>query len=951
MDPNATSECLSAEELEAYAVGKLCSVAAQMHISACDSCARAAEQIRSNNELLGEVRAAAPHPHLPAYLGSYQVQSLLGVGGMGQVYRSWDPKLERYVALKVLPPAMLGDPQRAARFEREAKLLASLQHPNIEGIYGLEEANGEQFLVLEIVEGETLAERLERGPLPLQEGLDVCKQIASALEAAHEHGVIHRDVKPANIKITPDGIVKVLDFGLAKATHTSSSVQASSLSSSEPAQRTREGAILGTVAYMSPEQARGRPIDKRTDIWSFGCTLYECLTGRRPFRGSTPADVLSAILDRDPDYAALPKKTPPAIRLLLRRCLGKDRKHRLRDMGDALFDLGAPDETRMLEVIPTTPAAARSWVRHGLPVAVVVLGISIGLVGILGSRFLSGASEPVIRTSLLPPPGTRFIAFGDDAGPVALSPDGRRLAFVATDTEGRHLWVRQLDQLLARRLEGTAEATFPFWSPDSRYLGFFAGGKLKTIEASGGPVKILCDALNGRGGSWSKDGVILFSPEFRSAIYSVPGSGGVPRRVTEVDDAKHSTHRWPHFLPDGRHFLYLAAQHNEALRTHEGVYVGSLDDGESRHLLSTDANAAFVSGRVLFHRKRKLMCQSFDVHRQRLDGEPLCIAESILYDAGTWHAAFSASDGHILAYHTGQAGTKLVRFGRTGKELGPVGERNIYFSIRLSPDGKRLAVTRGDPSDIYICDLTRHVFTRRTFSPWSEVLPVWSPDGTRIVYTAENQPDGVRKIVLSSRPGDKQILWESGGTLQATDWSPDGRFIACTRGDVVARTEADIVLLPLQSDESKLIPFQPTPFTEYDAQFSPGGRWIAYTSDETGRDEVYVASFLQGKNESARQARKWRISTYGGTLPRWRRDGQELFYVAPDDRFIAVEVDDDGFSFEVGRQQVLFSQTTATVGFAYDVSPDGQEFIINTPDESQTVPITLVVNWTADMGK
>lgn len=890
-------------------------------------------------------------------LGPYEILSPLGKGGMGEVYRARDTKLDRDVAIKVLPQTFGRDSERLARFQREAKLLASLNHPNVAAIHGFEESDGVCFLVLELVEGETLSARLKAGPLAVDEALSVAKQIAEALEAAHESGVIHRDVKPANVKVRPDGKVKVLDFGLAKALSAGNSPTDIGRSPTMMAQHTRQGVILGTAAYMSPEQARGQPLDKRTDIWSFGCVLYECLTGRGPFGGETTSDTIAKILEREPDWSAVPAKTPQMVQILLRRCLRKDRERRLHDVADArseLEDVLSGSSEAWSSAIQ--PIKAR---RKTLTWAVAGFAIVVALSFALAYLRPAGTHAAVIRSFIPAPDNTRFMFTSDLAGPVIISPDGRAVTFVAVDAEGKNLlWLRPLDDVSARVLPSTKGATFPFWSADSRSIGFFAKGRLKRIEASGGLPITVCDVRNGRGGTWSRQGVILFAPDYRTPIYQVAASGGTPIPVTKLDESKHTTHRWPYFLPDGKHFLYLAVNQARGRREHDAVYFASIDSAETNLVLRTNANAAFASGFLLFLRDTTLMADRFDARRGQLKGDPLPVAEGIRYDPATWQAVFTASQSGILAYHTGGVvGTKLVWFDRSGNELGSIGEKDIYSDLRLSPDGRRLAVGRGDPGDIFIYELARRGGTRLTFDPADDGSPIWSPDGTRIVFSTAHRTRGQHNIYqkLSSGTSSEEMFLESGIDVSTEDWSPDGRFILYSKGDIVGGSQGDIWILPLSGDREPFV-FMQTPFAEYDAQFSPEGRWIAYTSNESDKEEVYVAPFPElsaenTKNREFGRGGKWQVSADGGALPRWRRDGKELFYLAPDKKLMAAEVNSEGSHFEVGAVHALFRVNPKPVGYAYDVSPDGQQFVINTAGEKDTSPITLVVNWTAELNK
>src|SRR5262245_59771958 len=693
-------------------------------------------------------------------LGPYQVLALLGSGGMGEVYRARDTWLKRDVAIKVLPHLFANDPERLARFQREAELLASLNHPNIAAVYGLERANGVTAIVLELVEGETIAEKLgqqrqegrdgqrrEGRPLPLDEALPIARQIAEALEAAHDKGVIHRDLKPANVKVTPDGKVKVLDFGLAKLTdsvaaglQSGPSVTASPTITSPAV--TGMGVILGTAAYMSPEQAKGRPADKRSDIWAFGCVLYEMLTGKRAFEGEDISDTLAFVLTKQPDWDALPTATPSAIRKLLRRCLEKDRKRRLADVADVRLEI---DDAIQSPTDATTLDAHASR-RERLPWLLAAISgvVALGALGFLaverGRR--APADTPVIRFSVTPPEGTTLLALGRGtaSGPLALSPDGRRLAMVARNGDGpTRLWIRSLYELTARELSGTDGATGPFWSPDGRFLGFSADGKLKKVDVAGGSPVTLCDVENYTGGAWNREGTLLFGSA-RSGLYKVSSAGGAPVAVTTVGKDERG-HARPSFLPDGRHFLFTELGTGT-------TSIGSLDSPDRRTLLenSDSITVVYSQGHVLFLRGTTLMAQPFDEQRLTLTGEAVPVADQIRTGGQppfVQFGLFAASESGVLVYQRGTSlvGGQLVWLDRSGKQVGTLGQRGTYSDVELSPDGKRAAVSRFNleqrAEDIWIFDVERGVPTRLTFDPTDDHTPIWSPDGTRIAFVSQ----------------------------------------------------------------------------------------------------------------------------------------------------------------------------------------------------------------------
>jgi serine/threonine protein kinase len=886
-------------------------------------------------------------------LGSYKIASLLGAGGMGEVYQAHDTKLGRDVAIKVLPAAFVHDVERLARFQREARMLAALNHPNIATIHGLEQSDGVHYLVMELVLGHTLAERVSGGASKVEEALKLGGQITEALEAAHEKGVIHRDLKPANVKVTPEGRVKVLDFGLAKAFAGDGGLDPSN-GPALTSMGTEEGRILGTPAYMSPEQARGKAVDKRTDIWAFGCVLYELLTGKEAFRGETLSDTIAAVLEREPDLQLLPPATPAKIRDLLRRCLQKDSQRRLRDIGDARIEieeaLAAPKVAAPTQAGVPVNAITQRKSRERLAWAIAAIAIVITAL-VLGA-FAYFRSVPhdaqTIRFFVSPPETwtlTRQLGLtGSPPNPLAVSPDGHRIALVATSADGRTLlWVRSLDTLNAQPLPGTEGAARPFWSPDSHFLAFFAGGKLKKIDASGGPPLTLCDAPDDRGGTWSQDGVIVFAPRPDSALQKVSDSGGTPIAATVLVPGE--AHRGPVFLPDGRHFLYRAKMD----RGTGLIYIASLDSTDRKLLLNVDSGTyVYTQGHLLFVRGTTLMAQPFDARHLALAGDAFPIAERIQIQnaTGPGFGLFSASSSGVLAYQTGigTTDTQLVWFDRTGKQVGTLGDSATYADIVLSPDEKRasVSISDGQQRDIWAYDVARGLRTRITFDPADELNSVWSSDGSRLVFNSRRKGHLDLYQKASSGAGTEEVLLEDNRDKSPQSWSPDGRFILYTSSD--PPTGDDLFVLPFSGDR-KPVPFLQTPFNEYDGQFSPDGRWVAYGSDESGKDEVYVASFPGPGG-------KWQISTAGGTFPRWRRDGTEIFYLAPDNKLMAAAVNGKGSSYEVGAVKPLFeARALDPTRNRFAVSADGQRFLMNSAPQTTSAPITVVLNWAAGLKK
>jgi eukaryotic-like serine/threonine-protein kinase len=871
------------------------------------------------------------HTMIGTKVAHYEITTHIGSGGMGDVYQATDSKLGRSVAIKFLPEAFSHDTERVARFQREARILASLNHPNIAAIHGLEEIDSRYFLVMELVQGETLADRIKRGAIPIEEALPIAKQVAEALEEAHEKGIIHRDLKPANIKITPDGKVKVLDFGLAKAYETETSKPNLSQSPTISVAATNAGVILGTAAYMSPEQARGTAVDKRSDLWAFGVVLYEMFAGVQLFDGATVSDTLAQVLMKEPDWDALPAKTHGTIRRLLRRCLEKDRRRRLPDAGAARLEIEDAMATPSAEAttIPRGGSGRMAWI-----VAAAAILAAAGL-AVPAFRYLREAPPPEMRVDITTPKTTDPISF-------ALSPDGRKIVFAASgDAGASRLWLKPLDSVTAQPLVGTEGASYPFWSPDSASIGFFADLKLKRIDIVGGALQVLANANNPRGGSWNRDGTILFAATAVGPLLKLAATGGEPVAVTRRETGQ-TGHVFPQFLPDGRHFIYFVLGSQG-----QGVYAGSLDGGSSKRLANADTPAVVSpSGFLLFARQTALFAQVFDSERQELSGNPFPVAEQV--------AGFSATSG-IVAYRSGAAGgpRQLMWLDRSGKSAGTIGAPDASLSeVELSPDGKRVALHRAVNGniDIWLIDAVRGVPTRFTFDAAPDQRPVWSADGSRVAF------DSIRKGVinlywkLSSGAGADELLLETDQNKSANDWSFDGRFLLFRSTD--PRTGIDLWVLPVFGDK-KPFPFLKTSFDERNGQFSPDGKWIAYQSDESGRFEIYVQPFpVQGG--------KFQISTNGGAQVRWNKNGKEIFYVSLDSKMMAapVKLSLDGQSLETGTPIVLFPVRIAggplqgSQKQQYAVSSDGQRFLVNLAlDDDTTSPITMILNWRPEPGK
>jgi eukaryotic-like serine/threonine-protein kinase len=877
-------------------------------------------------------------------LEHFEIVEPLGAGGMGEVYRAVDTKLRREVAIKILPPKFAADPSRLARFEREAHLLAALNHPNIATIYGLEHVDGIRFLVLELVEGQTLSERLKSGPMEAGEALGIAAQIAEALEAAHEKGVVHRDLKPGNVKITPAGKVKVLDFGLAKALGDPEPAPASS--NSEPhstvtLQETKAGVVMGTAAYMSPEQAEGKPTDKRSDVWSFGVVLYEMLSGKPCFDGKTTTHVMLHVLEQEPDWEKLPGTVPVSVRQLLERCLTKDPAMRLRDIGDLRLQLQAIKKASASGIapVPGFTRQSKSWLWPAVTAALVVaLGVTAWM---LWPK--PAAPARTMRFQVKIPDNVIFTQF------LSVSPDGRKLVFVsAGDQSG--LWIHDLDTLEWRRLAGTERGSFPFWSPDSRFLGFSVQHEIKKIEVAGGPPQTLCSIPNSPGtGAWNRDGVIVFGA-VPGPIRRVSAAGGIPTELTALD--RDLLHSQPTFLPDGKHFLYLRSGTVDAA----GIYVGSVDakpaDQSRERILATTFGAPYVDGNLFFMRDGTLMAQPFDAGRLQLRGEPVPVAEHVA--ALRLNGIFSVSPTGVLAYRTGTAaaGLQPTWFDRQGKQEGSFGERGPDQGFALSPDGTRAAVRDASPSavgDIWRLDFERGVRTRLTFRQSYGSFPVWSPDGSRIIFAAGDTLDTLYEKT-SSGVGEEKVLFKKPGIKIPTSWSRDGRFLLYHTNNV-PKTGTDLWVLPLEGDRKPVL-LLGTEFAEFDGSFSPDMRWIAYTSDESGRDEIYVRPFTaSGLGGPSLSEGKWQVSKDGGRLPRWRTESREVVFRAINGSPMAVDVNGTGAAFQAGVPKQLFA-APANVG-DWDVTADGKRFLVGVPPGGQTAdePITVILNWQASLKK
>ncbi len=899
-------------------------------------------------------------------LSHYRIDRKIGQGGMGEVWAATDTRLNRAAAIKALPASVAADPERLARFKREAQLLAALSHPNIAAIYGLEEIDGAPYLALELVEGEDLSTRIEGRRVPCAEAIEIALQIAAALEEAHEKGIIHRDLKPANIKISAGGKVKVLDFGLAKALSADPAASGSSheLSLSPTmtaAIGTQVGMILGTAGYMAPEQARGKAVDRRADIWAFGVILFEMLTGDRLYAGETVTDVIAALVTREPDWSKLPADAPAGARRVLQRCLQKDPRKRLRDIGDAALELAegpSDDSAARPATVAARPAGGRS--RWLVGAACIVLGAIAAWV--LRGAMTSGGSEVARPTwsNLSPPAGSQY----DFTRFIEISPDGRSVTFVApaAGADEPLLWIRDLGSEQPRALAGTDGAQQPFWSPDSRSIGYFAQRKLRRVSAEGGVSQTLADAGNSpRGAAWGDDGTILFVPDWSKPIFRVSATGGTASPVTQFDKERlELSHRWPHVLPDGRHFLYFVVStypslnpENPSAMDKSGLYIGSLDGAEPPRLLQTArSRAVYTRGSLLYVDDSILMARPFDLGSLSFAGEPVSLAEGVTQSVGAlWGGAlFSVSDEAGLLFVRGaperRSVSQLRWRNREGKDLGTVGEPQPYNSVRPSHDGRHVAASIGDPGDIWIYDLARGSSTRFSYDPGNDELPVWSPADDRILFQSSRLISGQSfspgtlfwKAASGLEPEEQLAVEDAGTILFPEDWLPDGSVAAVTA--LRPETGSDIMLYSFE--KGTIEPFIATAAEEQFARFSPDGRWMAYTSEESGRSEIYVQAFPGPGG-------KWQVSTGGGSLPVWRGDGRELFYLGAD-HMMAVSVETAG-GFRHGSPVALFpvdaTYLNSLAGTSYGVTPEGKFLLMAAPEKAAGTPaeVTLVREW------
>jgi eukaryotic-like serine/threonine-protein kinase len=910
-------------------------------------------------------------------ISHYEILEKLGEGGMGVVYKAQDKKLNRPVALKFLPTHVSASDQDRSRFVQEAQAAAALNHPNICTIHGIEEQDGPQgekqvFIVMEYVDGQTLQEK--KHALSQKQAIDIAIQIADGLAAAHEKGIVHRDIKPENIMVRKDGLVQIMDFGLAKLRGAS--------------RLTKEGSTVGTIGYMSPEQVQGLEVDHRTDIFSLGVLMYEILCGQLPFRGVHETAIIYEIVNVDaPPLSSARQDIDPELDRIVLECLDKDRDERCQSAKEISKDLKrfkresgrqrvsrvspvqnvsrmsmssasfTPPSSGMIRTpesgaMAVQPEVSGIWnaaSRMSLPWIIASLSLIVALAAGGFLLFRGGATDRIVaKAAILSPLKVNYNT--DVGGHVALSPDGKTLAFVGVDTTGQTLlWVRPLNSLLPIALTGTNGAEYPFWSPDSRTIAFFASGQLRKIDATGGPCLTICSAPQGRGGTWNKDGVIVFAPSSADGLYRVSAAGGSPVRVTRIDSTQHQVnHRWPFFLPDGKHFLYTDMTTPTGSTDNDQIYVGALDSSINRPILHAGSNMAYANGNLLFIRQENLMAQPFDPSSFTLTGDAVPIAQQIHFANVRSRGIFSVSDNGVLVFQN-SGGTQATRFmwiDRNGKTSSEFGDRPIELASFLSPDGKRIAFDSYDLQsrniDLWIYDLAKGLSTRLTFDPMTDRNAVWSPDGNTIVFSSNRKGHYDIYQKKADGTGTEEPLLVSDIEKGSTDWSRDGRYVLLSVNGKPG-TKWDLWILPMFGDK-KPFPFLETEYSEWAGAFSPDTRWIAYQSDESGRYEIYVRPF-QGTEG------KWQVSTAGGLGPYWREDGKELYYESADRKFMAVDIKTTGSTFQAGTPHALFDMDTKGQGSSQGVTQNGQRFLITIAPGASSLFMTVVMNWDAELKK
>jgi eukaryotic-like serine/threonine-protein kinase len=899
-------------------------------------------------------------------LGPYEIQSPLGAGGMGEVYRARDTRLDRTVAIKVLPAHLSSDPELKQRMEREAKAISALQHANICTLYDIGTQEGTNFLVMEYLEGQTLAERLAKGPLPIEQVLKIGTEVAQALEKAHQHGIIHRDLKPANIMLTKAG-AKLMDFGLAKPELPIASRAIGPVTPSSPTMNlasltaavsplTQKGSIVGTFQYMAPELLQGREADVRSDLFSFGCVLYEMITGRRAFEGKSQLSVFTAILEKDPEpISASQPLAPPMLDRVVSACLAKDPADRFQSAHDVAMDLRWAADSVTVDSAKSSPKFRKSFAAW----AAAFLLALISLAGFLGYRWAKASAELISIHAEIPPPDKFSMdTTGDAGGMPVLSPQGDKIAFVAHSGETKLLWVRSLKSDSAQALDGTAGAAHPFWSPDGRFIGFFAAGKLMKIAVTGGPVATIANAPNSRGGSWSANDVIVYAPDFNGVLAKVSAQGGAAEPATVIERNRHTTHRWPWVLPDGKHFIFLATSHTGGDPKQNGIYFGSIDSTEAHLVLATDSAAQYASGYLLYRANTALVAQPFDPTNGTLSASPIPLVNNLRDDVGVWRSIFAVSQNGLMIYQPGStdsAKSHLVLFDRSGKVLADYDPQEATTTnvrallgvrdVRFSPDNRRVAFASG--TGIWTLDLERKTKTRITFDQQVSQEPAWSPDGKALIFSSLVTSGGgnveIRSKAADGSGSEKTLLAEN-NNYHNPDWSPDGKYLTYLWGE--GEKMVSLWIRPVSGDGKPVAIVQPpSPQSNLSAyRISPDAHWVAYASDESGQQDLYITSFPEGKG-------KWRVSSNSGAYPAWSGNGRELFFKDLSDNVLVCTVTPKGSEVEVGAPQRLFHAASPGIGVAFDVSSDGKRLLVNHSEEEAQVPLQLITNWPAELKK
>ena len=895
-------------------------------------------------------------------LGPYEIISLLGAGGMGEVYRARDIRLGRTVAVKVLPSHLSSDPELKLRLEREARAISALQHANICTLYDIGALEGVDFMVMEYIEGQTVATRLEKGALPMDQVLKVGTEIAQALDIAHRHGIIHRDLKPANIMLTKAG-AKLMDFGLAKPGWAKPSLSIASqdiatVTPSTPTMNvasltsvasplTQKGSIVGTFQYMPPEVLQGGEADSRSDLFSFGCVLYEMVTGRRAFEGKSQLSVLTAILEKEPDpISVVQPLTSPILEHLIRACLVKDPLDRIQTAHDVAINLRWAADAALLATAKSSPRRFNKVWAGGFAVLLIAL-ISLAL--FFGYRWAKATNvQASLHSEISPPDKFLLDATGDAGGMPVVSPQGDKLAFVAHSSDSKLLWVRSLTSDFAKPLEGTSGAAHPFWSPDGRYLGFFASGKLMKIPAEGGLISSLADAPNPRGGTWGVGNVIVFEADYTGGLMKVNAEGGTADPATVLDRTRHSTHRWPWFLPDGKHFLFLATNHTGGDPKQNGIYLGSLDNKETRLIVNTESAAQYASGYLLYRSNTALVALPFDPQSGISSNSAIPLLNNLRDDVGVWRSIFSVSQNGIMTYQIGSASSvksRLMWFDREGKSMPECDpEEKGIVDVRLSPDNTKAAFAGA--TAIWTCDLERNTKTRVTFDNQLVQQPAWSPDGKMLMFAVPDAKGGgsvdIRYKAADGTGQEKTLLRQNNYHYPA--WTRDGKYVTYLWGE--GEKQVSLWIVPVAGDTKATAILQPpsvqSNITGY--RLSPDGHWVAYSSDESGQREVYLTSFPEATG-------KWKVSANGGDFPAWSGNGKELFYQNVTNNYFVCSVTVKGQDVVIGKPQHLFQATTPGIGIPFDVSLDGRRLLVNHADEDTQAPLHLVTNWPAELKK